>query len=147
MRLLLDSTAEAIYGVDLEGNCTFANSACLRMLGYSDPRAVIGKNMHALTHHTRAGRDSLSRPGVPDLPTVSKRARRVTADDEVLWRADGSSFPAECWAHPMRHDGKIVGSVVAFLDITERKAAEEELIRAKELAEAASWRRAVFWRI
>ena len=55
VRLLLDSTAEAIYGMDPQGNCTFANTACLRMLGYADSETVIGRNMHALCHHTRPG--------------------------------------------------------------------------------------------
>ena len=52
--LLLNSTAEAIYGMDLEGSCTFCNPACLRMLGYSALEDLLGKNMHRLTHHTRA---------------------------------------------------------------------------------------------
>jgi len=54
VRLLLDSTGEGIYGIDLDGNCTFANRSCLRMLGYPDQAALLGKNMHALIHHTRA---------------------------------------------------------------------------------------------
>src|SRR6266436_2831556 len=53
LRLLPDSTGEAIYGLDMLGNCTFCNSACLRLLGYSDPVELIGKNMHNLMHHTR----------------------------------------------------------------------------------------------
>src|SRR5262249_38401522 len=48
IRLLLDATAEAIYGLDLQGNCTFCNRACLRLLGYADPRDLLGKNVHAL---------------------------------------------------------------------------------------------------
>ncbi|MGE0445267.1 MAG: chemotaxis protein CheB, partial [Vicinamibacterales bacterium] len=53
IRLLLDSTAEAIYGVDLAGHCTFCNSACARILGYDSPAALIGRQMHPLIHHTR----------------------------------------------------------------------------------------------
>ncbi|HKI18846.1 MAG TPA: PAS domain S-box protein, partial [Isosphaeraceae bacterium] len=53
-------------------------------------------------------------------------------DDEVLWRADGTSFPAEYWSHPVRKDGEVVGSVVAFLDITERKRTEEALRSSEE---------------
>src|SRR6202035_1317828 len=45
-RLLLNSTGEAVYGLDMLGNCTFCNSACLRLLGYKDPVDLIGKNMH-----------------------------------------------------------------------------------------------------
>ena len=53
IRLLLDSTAEAIYGIDLQGRCTFANAACARLLGYADPSQLLGRNMHDLMHHTR----------------------------------------------------------------------------------------------
>jgi PAS domain S-box-containing protein len=53
LRLVLDSTGEAIYRIDMVGNCTFCNAACLRLLGYKDPVELIGKNMHNLVHHTR----------------------------------------------------------------------------------------------
>ena len=53
IRLLLDSTAEAIYGIDLSGVCTFCNSACARLLGYESPAVLIGKQMHPLIHHTK----------------------------------------------------------------------------------------------
>ena len=50
--LLLNSTAEAIYGVDVSGTCIFVNDACLKMLGYEDQTALVGKNIHAVIHHT-----------------------------------------------------------------------------------------------
>lgn len=137
VRLLLDSTAEAIYGIDLEGRCTFANAACLSMLGYADLEAIIGKNMHELIHHTRAD-------GTPYPPQECSIFRSFQAglgahiDSEVLWKADASSFPAEYWSHPVIAGNQVVGSVIAFLDITKRKAAEAELVKAKELAEAAN---------
>ncbi len=137
VRLLMDSTAEAIYGIDLQGACTFANAACLRVLGYADARSVIGKNMHGLCHHTRA--DGSTYP-VDECP-ISQSFREgegIHVDDEVLWRADGTRFPAEYWSHPVIDGNKVVGSVVTFLDITTRRRAEEELVRAKELAEAAN---------
>jgi two-component system sensor histidine kinase/response regulator len=137
VRLLMDSTAEAIYGIDLQGDCTFANAACLRMLGYADAQSVIGKNMHGLCHHTRA--DGSNYP-VSECRIYQsfRKGEGVHVEDEVLWRADGSSFPAEYWSHPVIDNGKVVGSVLAFLDITTRKRAEEELVKAKELAEAAN---------
>jgi PAS domain S-box-containing protein len=137
VRLLLDSTAEAIYGIDLQGNCTFANSACLRMLGYHDLQAMIGKNAHNLIHHAHAD----GSPYPIDECRINRSFQNgegTHADGEVLWRADGTSFPAEYWSHPVITDGRVVGLVVAFLDITNRKAAEEELVKAKELAEAAN---------
>jgi PAS domain S-box-containing protein len=126
LRLLLDSTAEAIYGIDLECRCTFCNLACLRALGFERIDEVVGKNMHALIHHTRADGTL--------LPVEECRVVRVIqtgkgehAKEEVLWRTNGTCFPAECWSYPQMRGEEIVGAVVAFVDITERKLAETAL--------------------
>ena len=52
-QLLLQSTGDGIYGVDVAGNCTFANPACVRLLGFSSEEELLGKQMHKLVHHTR----------------------------------------------------------------------------------------------
>ena len=54
LRLLLDSTGEALYGIDMEGRCTFCNPACLQLLGYQQPEDLLGKRIHDLMHHTHA---------------------------------------------------------------------------------------------
>ena len=128
LQLLLNSTAEAIYGIDLDGNCTFCNNACLRLLGSSHPAALLGKNMHWQIHGKHA--DGRFFP-VEECQIFRASATGVGShvDHEVLWRADGSSFPAEYWSYPQRRDGVVVGAVVTFLDITERKRAEVELLR------------------
>jgi PAS domain S-box-containing protein len=137
LRLLLESTAEAIYGVDLGGDCIFCNASCVRMLGYGSSAELLGKNMHRLMHHSLADGTSL-----PDEACRIYQAFRVGkgahVDDEVLWRKDGSCFPAEYWSYPIQRDGKSIGSVATFFDITERKRAEAELVKAKEAAEAAN---------
>jgi two-component system CheB/CheR fusion protein len=51
-QLLLDSSGEGIYGIDLDGNCTFANPACLEILGFDSDAELLGVNMHDLVHHT-----------------------------------------------------------------------------------------------
>ena len=56
-RLLLNSTGEEIYGIDLEGNCTFANPACLKLLGLENDADLLGRNVHELSHHTRVNGD------------------------------------------------------------------------------------------
>ena len=54
VRLILDSTAQGIFGCDPNGICLFCNAAAVRLLGYDDTSELLGKNMHALEHHTRA---------------------------------------------------------------------------------------------
>jgi PAS domain S-box-containing protein len=56
VRLILDSVGEAIYGIDVQGNCTFANPACARLLGFRDTAELLGRNMHNLIHHSHADR-------------------------------------------------------------------------------------------
>jgi diguanylate cyclase (GGDEF)-like protein/PAS domain S-box-containing protein len=126
-RLLLDSTAEAIYGIDLQGNCTFANPSCARMLGYTTTEELLGKNMHNLIHH--------SYPDGSPMPVEICRiykAFRVGegfhVDDEVLWKKDGSSFPVEYWSYPQKVNEDVSGAVVTFIDITKRKLAEEKVL-------------------
>ena len=137
IRLLLDSKAEAIYGIDREGRCTFCNPATLRLLGHEKGDALLGRDMHSAMHHTRAD-------GTPYLAKDCNifnslhRGEGVHSDEEVFWRADGTSFPVEYWAYPIRKEGDAVGAVVTFLDITERKRVQEALLEAKEAAEAGS---------
>jgi PAS domain S-box-containing protein len=126
LRLLLDSTAEAIYGIDLEHRCTFCNPACLRTLGYKHVDEVLGKNMHNLIHHTRPD-GTLFSVEECRVHRVTRTGEGVHAEDEVLWRANGTSFPAEYWSYPQRRGHEVVGAVVAFIDITERKLAEAAL--------------------
>ena len=126
LRLLLDSTAEAIYGIDREHRCTFCNPACLRTLGYEHAQEVLGKNMHNLIHHTRAD-GTLFPVEECRLHRVTRTGEGVHAEDELLWRANGTGFPAEYWSYPQRRGDEVVGAVVAFIDITERKLAEAAL--------------------
>ena len=128
VRLLLDSTTEAIYGADTEGLCTFANPACIRMLGYTSEADLVGKPIHSLAHHTYP--DGRPYP-VEDcaVRVATLEGKPCHNDDEVHWRADGTSFPVEYWLHPMYQDGVLMGSVVIFMDISARKTAAQELLR------------------
>jgi len=136
LRLLLDSTAEAIYGIDLEHRCTFCNPACVRALGYQQVDEVLGKKMHDLIHHSRAD-GTLFPVEECRIHSVIRTGEGVHAEDEVLWRANGTSFPAEYWSYPQRRGHDVVGAVVAFIDITERKLAEVALANvSRRLIEA-----------
>jgi PAS domain S-box-containing protein len=135
LRLILASTGEGIFGLDMEGRCTFVNRACIEQLGYKDEAELLGQRMHELIHHTR--HDGTEYPA-EECPTYrSCTLRHVTfADDEPLWRADGSFFHAEYQSYPMVRNDSVIGAVVSFADITERKRTEEEIKRERDFAES-----------
>ena len=142
-RLLLDSTAEAIYGLDLQGQCTFSNRATLRLLGYSDVSELLGRNMHDLMHHTRSDGSRYPASECPIYATLVSR-QAAHSDVEVVWRSDGTSFPTEYWSYPIERDGQIVGAVVTLIDITARRAAQRAMLLAKEAAESANHAKSEF---
>jgi len=132
--LLLNSTAEAIYGIDMKGECTFVNPACLRILGYNNEEEVIGKNMHDLIHHSK--QDGIVYPLKECKIFQAFHMKKGThVDDEVLWRKDGSSFPAEYWSYPISQNGTNLGAVVTFFDITKQKQLEMEREQNHQLLE------------
>lgn len=128
VRLLLDSTVEAIYGADIDGRCTFVNQAFLDMLGYAHEDELLGQNIHEMIHH--------SYPDGRAYPKHDCAVRKAMlrdeighSADEVHWRKDGVPVPVEYWSHPVHQQGELVGAVVTFVDITERLHAEEDLQR------------------
>ena len=126
LRLILDSAAEGICGVDLEGRCTFCNPACLRALGYESVNDLLGRRMHDLAHHTRGDGTAFPIEECRIFQTL-RTGNEVHLDDEVLWRANGTSFPAEYWCHPQRRGQVVIGAVVAFVDVTTRKMTDAAL--------------------
>ena len=130
-RLILDSAAEGIFGCDSHGTCLFCNSAAVRLLGYDHSTDLLGKNMHVLEHHTRT--DGTPFP-IEECPIYIgfHENRGVHVDDDIFWKKDGTNFPVEYWSHPLVRDGKTVGAVVTFFDISERREAEITLRNSEQ---------------
>ena len=126
LKLILDSTAEGIYGMDTEGSCTFCNESALKMLGYSSREELIGQNMHDLLHHTKPDGSNFPQEECRIMQSV-KKGIGIYVDDEVFWRRDGSSFDVRYSSYPQFRGGVLVGSVVTFMDNTERKKSEEHI--------------------
>ena len=129
-RMLLDSSAQCIYGVDSQGRCTFVNPAFLRLMGYGSAEEVIGRNLHALIHHHHS--DGSVHPAEECSIRLANQANQpLHMDDDVFWRKDGSPVPVEFWSHPIHRDGSLVGAVVSFVDIGERR---QDQIRLRQAA-------------
>lgn len=133
--LLLESTGEGVFGIDLAGDCVFINRAGARMLGLATAD-VMGRNMHALTHHSHPDGSPYADSDCP-IFNAFRSGLPCRVDSEVFWRHDGSAFAVEYSSHPIMEDGRVHGAVITFVDITERKRAAGELQRAHdELARA-----------
>ena len=135
LALLLASTGEGIYGVDLDGLCVFINPAGARLIGY-EPDEVRGRNMHELTHHARPDGSAYPEHECP-IFNAFRQGLPCRIDSEVFWRRDGTAFPVEYSSHPIVEAGRVLGAVVTFVDITERRRAADALQRAKDGLEAS----------
>ena len=124
-RLLLDSVAEGIFGIDRERRVTFINPAALAMLGYADGD-LVGQSMHQLTHYAHPDGTHFPEEECPTRLTLEDGRPRHVPDD-CFWRKDGTSFPVSYYTARIQEAGEVVGAVVVFEDISERKQAEREL--------------------
>ena len=131
MEMLLESTGQGIYGIDLQGNCTFINRATCELIGYR-PDEALGRNMHELAHHHKP--DGSLYP-VDQCPVYRalKKGEGCGLGDEVMWRRDGTPVPVEYSSFPIRENGSITGAVVTVVDITERRRSEERLRQSEQL--------------
>ena len=134
LSLLLESTGEGIFGIDLAGDCVFVNRSAAQMLGWpAEP--LIGRNMHEAIHHSHE--DGRHYPEC-DCPIFNafRQGLPCRIDDEVLWRADGSAFWAEYSSHPIIEHGAVRGAVVTVVDISQRREAQALLRKTNDLLES-----------
>ncbi len=132
---ILASAGEGIYGLDLECNVTFVNPAGAKILGYKSEE-LIGIFVHNAVHHTNTDASDHPNDRCPMCATL-KSGTVHHLDNEVLWRKNGGSFPAEYTSTPILEDGQLTGAVVTFQDITERKRIAAQLLEEAKLAEVA----------
>jgi len=130
LRLILDAAGEGIYGVDLDGRVSFVNPAAAKLSGWSQEE-LLGADQHTLLHHTKP--DGTPYP-VEQCPVSAtfKDGQRHLVTDEVFWKKDGSSFPVEYVSTPIIEAGALVGAVVVFKDTSERRLAEEQLLKLSQ---------------
>jgi len=125
-KLILECAGEGIYGLDTNGLTTFVNPAAAAILGWSADE-LLGKPQHDIIHHTKPDGSPYPKHACPIYAAFTDGAvHRV--DNELFWRKDGTSIAVEYVSTPVRDDtGELVGAVVTFNDITERKRQEHAL--------------------
>jgi PAS domain S-box-containing protein len=123
--MILNEAGEGIYGIDINGNITFMNSAAQNMLGYAEAE-VLGKNSHRLFHHTKSDGSPYPAEECP-LHKSLTLGESFRGPDEIFWTKDGRQFAVEHVNTPLVENGSVIGAVVVFRDITERKQSEDEI--------------------
>ncbi|MCE4222584.1 sigma 54-interacting transcriptional regulator [Methylobacterium sp. C25] len=135
-QLILRAAGEGIYGVNAEGVTTFVNPAAERMLGWK-ATDLVGRDMHATVHHTHQDGAHYHHHDCPIYAAFRDGAVHQV-DSEVFWRKDGTAFPVEYTSTPIRDRGRLLGAVIIFRDVSQRREADEQLRTA--LAEVDSLR-------
>lgn len=124
-RLILEAAGEGIYGVNAEGKTTFVNPAAARMLGW-DAEELVGKDMHTSVHHSHSDGSHYHNHDCPIYAAFRDGAVHEVSD-EVFWRKDGSFFFVEYTSTPIKDRGTVVGAVIVFRDISQRREADMKL--------------------
>lgn len=130
---VLAATGDGVMGIDLEGRCTFVNGAGAELLGMPG-RRLLGRRIHEVIHHSRADGEPYPPDDCPVLGSL-ETGREILRNDEILWRPDGSSFPARISVRPMVDGRDVNGVVLTFTDLTEIRETERalrEAVRARE---------------
>jgi PAS domain S-box-containing protein/putative nucleotidyltransferase with HDIG domain len=127
---ILNAAGEGIYGLNVDGQITFINPAAAKMLGY-DNQELIGKGSHDTFHHTRSDGSPFKGEDCPIYKSFKEGIAHYQ-DNDIFIRKDGTILPVEYTSSPIMDNGKVIGGVVAFRDITERKKAEETLQESEQ---------------
>ena len=127
---ILDSAGDCIYAIDLAGNCIYINAAAVRMLGYR-PEECVGRDMHALIHHSRLDGSAYPVEQCP-ISKSSLGGEGARIDNECVWRSDGTALAVDYSVEPFRVDGQLRGAIVTMIDVTDRRGAEAALRDSEE---------------
>lgn len=131
LQLLMNSTAEGIFGVDKEGLCTFVNRNCVQMLGYQSETEILDKPLATVINFSTLDAVDQGSRQMPVLDAIGQ-AEIWHSDSEMCHRVDGSTFAVEYWVHPIENNAVIEGHVITFIDISRRKMIDAELTQHRE---------------
>ncbi|MCP4129882.1 MAG: PAS domain S-box protein [bacterium] len=140
--MILEAMGEGIYGINIDRRITFLNPAAANMLGVKEEDAI-GEYEYQLIPHLNPDGEECPEADSPILAALQNLSVHSTV--ETYFRhTSGDIFSVECMVNPIVENDTIVGAVITFSDISERKLAEEKLNTAKEEAEKANQAKSEF---
>ena len=138
----LHSIGDAVVATDVRQKVTFMNQVAQELTGWSGQEASghdINDVMHMLNVHSRSNVTSPIEVALKERHTVE------LMKNTLLVRRDGREIPIDDSAAPIiDEDGDLLGAVMVFRDITLQNENEEELIKARDAAEAGSRAKSAF---
>ena len=123
--VILEAAAEGILGLDGDGQVTFVNAAAAELLGATQAE-LRGRHIHDVVH---AAHDETPGHDADACPVLQSMRGEIVQhmEEDVFWRRDGVSFPVNYTSSPIVERGRLVGCVITFNDVTERKRFEAQL--------------------
>ncbi len=133
--MILNSAAEGIIGMDMEGRHIFVNPAASAMLGYAVAE-LQGKNNHTLYHRPHIANGNFDvHDCVFYTSTFDSNVSAQREYETVFRRKDGTDFPVTFTSSKIIENGQDVGVVVAFRDMTEQLESTRTLARLGQVVE------------
>ncbi|WP_158607162.1 PAS domain S-box protein [Pontibacter oryzae] len=129
-RTITDNATAALFMMDEKGYCTFMNPAAIKMIGFT-MEEVKAKPLHDLIHHTHPDGTHYPMDECP-IDRALPQDNSVRAHEDIFIRKDGSFFPVQCAASPIKENGVPVGTVIEVRDVTHEKKAQQEIIDSAE---------------
>lgn len=128
---IMMNMGEGLYTIDSQGLVSYMNPEAERLLGWKSEE-LLGRSMHQVAHYKHPDGSPFPLEECPGFQ-VFHNGKVLRNFEDTFIRKDGSFFPVSYSSSPLRdHNGQIVGVVIVFQDITERKQAEAELRRWKD---------------
>lgn len=132
LRTLFNSTAEAIVGINMNGEVVFCNPSTIKILGYKEENDLIGKCFWKMVSAPHGNEKSLNHGDCPFISSIAKEGT-ISSEDGFFSHSNGHSVPVEYWGHPMHRDNQLIGGVVTFIDISRRKTLEKQLQHSQRM--------------
>ncbi|NOU88077.1 PAS domain S-box protein [Paenibacillus sp. LMG 31460] len=131
-QLILNAVSEGMFGIDEHFGTTFWNKAAECLTGYTYEE-MVGKNPYLVLTRACVTNEDLQ----IKKETVLNRTMLegvCVCSNEIFYKKNGDSFPVEFMTSPILDQDQIIGVVLSFIDITERRRTEELLRRSEKMS-------------